>query len=251
MSEKNYQVAELARLSNVTVRALHHYDTIGLLAPSGRTQAGYRLYDEADLLRLQQILIHRELGMPLEQIKRSLDDPGFDQRTALVQQREHLRERARTTASMIRSVDAALAALKGDNTMDLATIFDGFDPKEHEEETRARWGESDAYKVSARRTKSYTAEDWQRIKDADQEILDALAEKLRGGAAADDADVLALADRHRLHIDRWFYPCSHAMHAGLAEMYVSDQRFEASFEKRQEGLARFLAEAVRTNAKNN
>jgi len=87
---RTYQVSEVARIAGVSVRALHHYDAIGLLVPSGRTEAGYRLYDDEDLLRLQQILIGRELGMPLEEIKRSLDDPNFDRRAALEKQRREI-----------------------------------------------------------------------------------------------------------------------------------------------------------------
>jgi DNA-binding transcriptional MerR regulator len=105
-----YQVSEVARLANVSVRALHHYDAIGLLTPSGRSQAGYRLYTAEDLLRLQQILVGRELGLPLEQIRRALDDPDFDPVAALESQLRALTERARRTAGMIRAVEAALAA---------------------------------------------------------------------------------------------------------------------------------------------
>ena len=81
-SGRTYQVKEVVELAGVTVRALHHYDEIGLLVPKARTAGGYRLYDDDDLLRLQQILIGRELGLSLEEIRRSLDDPSFDRRRA-------------------------------------------------------------------------------------------------------------------------------------------------------------------------
>ena len=114
--------------SRVSVRALHHYDEIGLLVPSGRTAAGYRLYDEADVLRLQQILIGRELGLSLEQIRQSLDDPTFDRKIALRAQRRELEARRDRATQMVAAIDAALKLLsddKGVDTMDLATIFDG------------------------------------------------------------------------------------------------------------------------------
>src|SRR5262245_28310993 len=111
MAKRTYLVKEVAALSGVTVRALHHYDELKLLTPSGRSDAGYRLYSDDDLLRLQQILIGRELGLSLEAIRRSLDDPGFDRRAALVAQRAELAARAGRAADMIRSIDAALAAL--------------------------------------------------------------------------------------------------------------------------------------------
>src|SRR5690606_1513284 len=97
------------RIAGVSVRTLHHYDTLGLLVPTRRSAAGYRLYDDDDLLRLQQILIGRELGLTLEAIRRSLDDPAFDRRRALLEQRKQLERRAEETAEMIRAVDRALA----------------------------------------------------------------------------------------------------------------------------------------------
>ena len=121
-----YQVKELAQIANVSVRTLHHYDEIGLLRPSQRSASGYRKYDQGDVLRLQQILIQRELGLPLEEIRRCLDDPGFDQRRALLAQREQLRTRARHTAGMLQAVERALAALdprKTEDEMDCSTVL--------------------------------------------------------------------------------------------------------------------------------
>ena len=91
---RTYHVKDLARLAGVSVRTLHYYDSIGVLVPRARTAAGYRLFTDPDLLRLQQILISRELGLSLEEIRRSLDDPPFDRKAALLEQREHLRGRA-------------------------------------------------------------------------------------------------------------------------------------------------------------
>jgi DNA-binding transcriptional MerR regulator len=109
---RTYHVKDLARAAGVSVRTLHHYDAIGLLVPGARTAAGYRLYTDADLLRLQQILISRELGLSLEDIRRSLDDPRFDQKAALLEQRELLKDRVQQTEAMIRAVDVALRALR-------------------------------------------------------------------------------------------------------------------------------------------
>ena len=108
-----YQVKEVARLAGVSARTLHHYDSIGLLMPATRTSAGYRLYTDADLLRLQQILISRELGLTLEEIRRSLDDPRFDRKAALLDQRERLKDRARQAEAIIRAIDVAMAADDG------------------------------------------------------------------------------------------------------------------------------------------
>src|SRR5882672_11694937 len=108
-SSRTYQVKEVAELSGLSVRALHHYDELGLLTPTGRSAVGYRLYNDDDLLRLQQILIGRELGLSLEAIRRSLDDPDFDRRAALIAQRAELAARAERAEGMVRAIDAALA----------------------------------------------------------------------------------------------------------------------------------------------
>jgi DNA-binding transcriptional MerR regulator len=246
-----YQVKDLARLADVSIRTLHHYDEIGLLTPNTRTQAGYRLYSEDDLLRLQQILIGRELGLSLEEIRRSLDDPRFDRRKALLEQRELLRQRARQTEAMIKAVDAALVLLDGKDKggdVDFKKLFDGFDPAKYEQEARERWGHTDAYKESARRTKGYTAEDWKAIKAEQAAIYNDAYAALKAGGKPTDADVMKIAERHRLSIDRWFYPCSAAMHCGLASLYESDSRFAENIDKHGTGLTTFLVAAIRANA---
>ena len=249
-TRRTYQVKEVAQLSGLTVRALHHYDSLGLLVPSARSAAGYRLYDDDDLLRLQQILIGRELGLSLVAVRRTLDDPGFDRRHALRAQRAELAARAERATDMIRAIDAALTAIeeKDMGKVDMKKIFDGFDPDQYAEEVEARWGNTDAYKISAQRTKSYTAADWQTLKDEQAAILaDALAAR-RDGVRADEPRAMDIAERHRQSIDRWFYPCSAQMHAGLADMWEADRRYADNIDKHGAGLTEYLAAAVRANA---
>jgi DNA-binding transcriptional MerR regulator len=248
---RTYQVKDVARLAGVSVRALHHYDSIGLLVPGARTDGGYRLYNDADLLRLQQILIGRELGLSLEEIRRSLDDPRFDRRAALLDQRERLRDRARHTEAMIRAVDAALAALddshkQGD--MKMEDLFEGFNPSQYDDEVRRRWGTSDAFVESDKRSRRYTPEDWKALKAEQAAIYDDAQVAMRAGKAASDPAVMDIAERHRRSIDRWFYPCSYIMHRGLASMYEGDERFRNSIDEHGEGLTTFLVEAIRANA---
>jgi MerR family transcriptional regulator, thiopeptide resistance regulator len=248
---RSYQVSEVARIADVSVRALHHYDSIGLLVPKERTGAGYRRYDQDDLLRLQQILIGREQGLTLEEIRRSLDDPRFDRRQALLAQKRQLQEQARRTSEMIHAVDAALSLLEEHPgvTMDMKDLFDGFDPARYEAEARERWGDTDAYRESARRTKRYRKEDWLRIQEEQAGIYaDALA-ALRGGRAPGSDEAMSIAERHRLSIDRWFYPCSAAMHTGLADLWEADRRFAENIDAHGAGLTAFLAVAVRANAR--
>jgi DNA-binding transcriptional MerR regulator len=250
--QRTYQVSEVAQLTGVSVRALHHYDAIGLLVPKGRTGSGYRLYDDADLLRLQQILIGREQGLALEEIRRSLDDPGFDRKQALLAQRQQLLRRAQHTAEMIRAIDSALVLLdesySGDN-MNMKDLFDGFDPAKYEAETQARWGHTDAYKESAKRTKSYTKEDWKHIQAEQAAIYGDAFAAFAAGRSADSVQAMDIAERHRLSIERWFYPCSSAMHVALADNYEADVRFSENIDKYGAGLTPFLASAIRANAR--
>ncbi len=233
-----YQVKEVAETARISVRTLHHYDEIGLLVPSERSDSGYRLYGDEDLLRLQQILINRELGLPLEEIRRLLDDPAVDRRQALVDQRRELEKRARQTGGMLRAIDAALARLDGRDgadqqgaTMDDATLFEGFDPAKYEGEAEERWGHTAALKESKRRTQKYTQEDWARLKAEQAAIYAGAFEVMQAGKSPSDPQAMDVAEQHRLSIDRWFYPCSREMHAQLAALYEQDGRFAANIDK--------------------
>ena len=254
-ARRTYQVKDAARIAGVSIRTLRHYDEIKLLVPETRSRAGYRLYTDDDLLRLQQILIGRELGLSLEEIRRSLDDPRFDRRKALLAQREQLRTRARQTEAMIRAVDAALAILdernKGGGTMDMKEIFDGFDPSEYEDEVKERWGNTKAYKESMKRTKRYTADDWEQFKEEQSAIYKDAAAVMKAGGKPSDPRAMDVAERLRLSIDRWFYPCNHKMHLRLASLYESDSRFAENIDKHGEGMTTFLVAAIRANAKRN
>ncbi|MCK8502735.1 MerR family transcriptional regulator [Myxococcus fulvus] len=244
-------VSQVARLAKVSVRALHHYDDLGLLRPSGRSEAGYRLYTQVDLRRLQQVLFFRELGFPLEEIRRILGDPHFDLRAALLMQRQLLSERASRLDALRRTVDQALEALEQGTHMDNEKMFEAFgdfDPSKYEAEVKERWVDTEAYRESSRRTSRYKKEDWSAIKAEQDGLLAALAGQLEAGRAATDPEVLALAEAYRQFISKWFYPCSHVMQRGLGEMYVGDSRFTENLDRVKPGLARYLRDAFVANA---
>ena len=245
-------VGELSRLSGVTVRTLHHYDDIGLVRPSQRTAAGYRLYSDDDVLRLHEVLVLRELGMSLPEIAAALEEPAHADRAALLRRhRDALVARRGQLDAMLASVDRALDALeKGTTTMtpdDFKQIFDGFDPAAYEEEARQRWGSTAAYAESARRTKGYGKPEWEEIHRESQAIYARLAELMREGAAAGDPRVQAAVADHRAHITRWFYDCTKELHRGLGEMYVADPRFTQNLDRTAPGLAAFLRDAIRAS----
>src|SRR5687768_10802735 len=122
---KTYTVNQLAQLAGISVRALHHYDEIGLLKPAFTGDNRYRYYGEEELLRLQQILIHRELDIPLAEIGAIIDGPGFDRLATLQQQRQRLDAQAKRYAGMVKTIDRTIARLKGDRAMTDADLYAG------------------------------------------------------------------------------------------------------------------------------
>jgi DNA-binding transcriptional MerR regulator len=244
-------VGEVAALAGVTVRTLHHYDRIGLLSPSERTPAGYRRYTPSDLDRLHQVLVYRELGFPLEEIATLLDDPAADPLAHLRRQLALLRDRLDRTRAMVAAVEKEMEA----HTMGISLtpeerfeVFGEHDPSQYDAEVEERWGETDAYRESRRRTSSYTKEDWLRIKAEGADVERRFAEALRSGVAADSEQAMDVAEEHRQHISRWFYDCPPEMHAGLGRMYVEDERFTAHYEQIAPGLAQYVSTAVQANA---
>jgi DNA-binding transcriptional MerR regulator len=241
-------VGEVAALAGVTVRTLHHYDELGLLSPSGRSEAGYRLYSYDDLTRLREVLTWRTLGFSLTEIAALLDDPGHDRLAALQRQRELIERELDRLGALAGAVDAAIAAHRNGTELEVTTMFDGFDPSEYEDEARERWGHTDAYRESARRAAQYGESEWQQIRREAEEIVREMVALMRAGEPADGAAARTLAERHRQHISRWFYPCSTRMHRGLAEMYVADPRFTETYEREAEGLAAYVHDAIVANA---
>jgi MerR family transcriptional regulator, thiopeptide resistance regulator len=158
-------IGEVAELAGVTVRTLHHYDELGLLSPSNRSEAGYRLYSYADLARLQEILIWRQLGFPLSEIRGLLDDPGYDRIGALERQRELVDREVERLSALAGAIDAALEAERKGKPLQEATMFEGFDPAQYEDEARERWGHTEAYQQSTRRVQSYADAEWAAIRD--------------------------------------------------------------------------------------
>ena len=246
-----HTVGEVASLASVSVRTLHHYDEIGLLSPSERSESGYRHYTDGDLASLQQVLFFRELGFALGDIARIMHDPTFERLEALRMQRRMLNDKAAQLALMVEAVDAAIDATEGGVTLDakdMLEVFGDFDPKEYEKEAEERWGNTEAYRESANRTKRYTKEDWLKIKSEAGAVVEGLAALMDEGVAPTDPRAMDIAEEHRLQIDRWFYPCSYEIQTGLGQMYVADPRFAKNYEVVREGMAQYMCDAIAANA---
>lgn len=133
--------------------------------------------------------------------------------------------------------------------MDMKQIFDAFDPSQYQAEAKARWGHTDLYKESVKRTKSYGPEDWKRMQAEQSSIYADAFAALQANVSSDSAEAMDIAERHRLSIDRWFYPCTYAIHASLADNYEADLRFSENIDKFGAGLTPFLSAAMRANAR--
>jgi DNA-binding transcriptional MerR regulator len=245
-------VGQVSRLAGVTVRTLHHYDEVGLLCPGERTAAGYRRYTEADLIRLQQVLLYRELGFALEEIAVILDEPRADELTHLRRQHELLVRKSERLSEVIAAVERAMEA----RTMSVALtpaerleVFGGFRPEDHEAEVERRWGGGEQYEQSRRRVAAYTKADWLRLKAEAAAVLGDLVAVFEAGLPADGEAAMDVAERHRGHISRWFYTCTYEIHRGLGELYVMDPRFTAYFDGQVPGLAAYFRLVITANAR--
>jgi DNA-binding transcriptional MerR regulator len=247
----SWSVGEVARVAHVTVRALHHYDEIGLLVPSQRTASGHRRYDQADLQRLQQLLFYRELGFPLEQVAGLLDRPGTDPLDQLTRQHAQLAERAARLTAMADTVARTIQARRAGINLtpeEMFDVFGEFDLTQYADEARERWGDTDAYRQSQQRTASYGKQDWERVQAEANQVTGRLAAAMAAGLPADSTEAMDAAEAHRQHITSSFYDCGYDIHCGLAQMYLTDERFTKTYEDVAPGLAQYVHDAIVANA---
>jgi DNA-binding transcriptional MerR regulator len=241
---KAYTVHEVAELAGVSVRTLHHYDQIGLLQPRARTAAGYRLYQEPDLLRMQQILFFRELDFPLLQIKDILDQPGFDQVQALQDHRLRLQAQGERLAQLLRTIDKTILKLtEADMELSDAELYEGFSQEQIERYQREAREMYDPKLVeeSNRRVRKMSKAQWNVVKQEGDQVTRKLAEL--SAQAPGDPEVQQVIARHHAWIEN-FYPCSSEVYRGLGRLYTEHPEFRANYDKYRPGLADFMQAAM-------
>lgn len=242
-----YMINEISKLTGVSIRMLHHYDKIGLLVPSKRTDANYRMYSDEDVAKLYQILLFKELEFSLQEIKTILQDENFDREKALKEQRNLIIKKKNRLEKIIESIDDTINNFGG-NVMNKENFkaFDYEDIKKHEEkykeETERKYGKTDAYKESKEKTSKYSKNDWENIMGEAESIYVELS-KLMDKEPSDE-QVQLLVEKWRNHITENFYNCTIEIFRGLALMYVADERFTKNIDKYGEGLAQFLSDAM-------
>lgn len=246
-------VGAVAALAGVTVRALHHWDSIGLVRPSERTDAGYRRYTAADLGRIHRVLVYRELGVPLTDIAELLDAPGADAMASLRRQRDQLRERVaelqRMGDGLDRMIEARTSGILLSDEVQRA-IFGGNWQPSWPGQARDRWGDTAQWAQYAERAAGRTAEQWQQISD-DVAALDAeLVAAHRAGVIPGSDRANALAERHRASIGVYF-DCTHTMHVCLGRTFATDPGFAAHYDGMATGLSAWLRDIIEANARAN
>jgi DNA-binding transcriptional MerR regulator len=253
---KEWTVCEVAKLAGISVRALHHYDQIGLLKPAHVGENRYRYYGEEELLRLQQILLHRELGIPLSKIGAILDHPAFDRLTTLKEQRRRLQAEAKRYRELVRTIDRTIADLEGERAMRHAELYKGFVPPEKQAEYEDwlvdRYGETMRQEIDARHKvmAELGADGVQKRMCELAEIEGALANAMYEGTPPQAWALDPLIERHRDWVaGMWSKPCGPQAYSGLADLYESHADFKRRYETLGPGFAKWLPTAMRAWAR--
>ena len=244
-----YTIKQLSKLAGITRRALHYYDEIGLLEPDRVGENGYRYYDEACLVRLQQILLYREIGMPLEQIKQIMARPGFDVLSALESHKVELHKRIAHLETLVTTVDHTIAHLKGIKTMSKKQLFEGFSDEQqaaYEKEAMQMYDPA-VVKASSQKWKNYSKAEKQRIGDEGNAVYEDLLRAMSKGAASPEAQ--GSVERWRRHLEYFWSPNDEQL-VGLADLYNDDPRFKSNYDKIDPNLADFMRQAVQIYVKN-
>jgi DNA-binding transcriptional MerR regulator len=238
-----YTIKEIAELGGVTTRTLRYYDEIGLLAPADTGGNGYRYYDQESLLRLQQILFFRELGVPLRDIQAMMSLPDFNLLEALENHRKALQTRASRLDRLIDTVDQTIATLKGEWIMTAKDYFEGFDETRYADEVRERWGQTPQFAESQKKWAGFSKDQKEAIKAEGGRITLRMVSS-DPGASPDDPDVQAAVGEYYDYLNRNFYTCDLEFLRGLSDMWAEDPRFAINYERIREGGAAFVREAV-------
>lgn len=244
-----YTVQKLGVMAGISTRTLRYYDEIGILKPARMSSSGYRIYGQKEVDRLQQILFYRELGIKLEIIKEIVTSPAFDGVQALKEHRSQLLDKRQQLDLLIANVEKTISSTEGRMTMTNNEKFEGFkqkliadNEKKYGKEIRDKYGDDTVNKSNAK-VKNMTEAQHEEVTRLADEVSTTLAEAYKTGDPASEIAQKA-ADLHKRWITYYWSEYSKEAHAGLAQMYVDDERFTAYYDKEQPGTAAFLRDAI-------
>lgn len=244
-----YTVQKLGSLAGVSTRTLRYYDEIGILKPARINSSGYRIYGQKEVDKLQQILFYRELGVSLDSIKEIVTAPSFDGAAALREHREKLFEKKEQLELLIANVDKTIALTEGRMDMSNKEKFEGFkkkmideNEKKYGKEIRQEYGNDTVDKSNAK-LQNMTQAQHVEVNALAEQITVTLAEAFKTGDPAGELAQKA-AELHKQWLCYYWSEYSKEAHAGLAQMYVDDERFTAYYDKEQPGTAEFFRDVI-------
>ncbi|USB34082.1 MerR family transcriptional regulator [Paenibacillus sp. YPG26] len=244
-----YTIHKLGQLAGISTRTLRYYDEIDLLKPARINSSGYRIYGENEIDRLQHILFYRELGLSLEQIRGMMNANSFDGAQALREHREQLLGKRKQLDLLIANVEKTIAVREGRTMMTDQEKFEGFKQKlideneqKYGQEIRSKYG-NNAIDQSNAKLKNMTQEQHAELTRLTDELYATLAEAVKTGEPSGELAQRA-ADLHKQWLGYYWSQYSKEAHAGLAQMYVDDERFKAHYDEKQPGTAEFLRDAI-------
>ena len=244
-------VGEVSTLLGVSVSALHHWDETGLVRPSQRSDAGYRLYSETGIMRIQQVLVYRQTGMSLADIKTVLDDPKADAVAHLRRQRDLLQGQVSHLQHMLRSIDTVMEIQLLGAHLSVAEMVEiwgtDWEPV-YIEEAQAQWGDTQEWAESSRRKARMSRADWEQAHEETVALETALVEAMLSGVEPGSPEANALAQWHRKDLNRWF-EVSISKQVLIGRGYVADERFARYYDKRAPGLAAWLKDVIDSGAR--
>lgn len=238
-----YSIKEIADLAGVTTRTLRYYDQLGILEPAAIGDNGYRYYDRASLLRLQQVLFYRELDIPLKDIQFIMSREDFHPLLALKNHQDAIKGQIQRLNHLLTTLEKTINSLEGDRTMTDQELFNGFDETQYDEEAQELWGETPRYKESQKKWSSYTKDQKEEIKKEGGRITLRMVTE-NPDAKPDDLDIQDAIEDYYHYLNEYFYTCEVGMLRELADMWVQDPRFAVNYERIREGGAAFVREAV-------
>ncbi|MFF2509007.1 MerR family transcriptional regulator [Streptomyces sp. NPDC058067] len=251
----SYSVGQVSALAGITVRTLHHYDRTGLLSPGERSRAGYRLYSDADLARLQQILFYRELGFSLDETAAILTDPEANALDRLRARQRRLRDEIARLQRLAEVTERAIEVQQTGVELTPEERSEVFGPVtfdlSYATEAQLKWEDSPAHQESMARAAAHSKEDWRQLMGEAAAWRAELLAAFDDGVPGDGDRAMDIAEEHRLHLTRWFTACPPDMHRRIADDFAADPRAFALVvpaPEQRPGLDAYLREAIHANA---